>query len=126
LLTVNSHEHGRPSARAGKDGNAYASQGHEVEENLKRFARQAAAWLEQKVDQYQIPQLALFAPPRFLGALRPLCPTRLNGCLRQYEADLTNHSAATLSRHPAIQELVGPHALSADTQRTPQSHQTAR
>ena len=120
------HQHGRPSPRAGKNSNSYASEGHEVEEDLKRFARQAAAWLEQKLDQHQMKELVLFAPPRFLGALRRVCPARLDGCLREHEADLTNHSAGTLSRHPAIQELVCPRVASSDSLSTQRWHHGVR
>ena len=63
------HEHHRPSPLWGKTGETYAAEGKEIEEELARFARQVADWLEQKT-AHNMSAVVLFAPPRFLGALR--------------------------------------------------------
>ena len=75
--TWEEHERGRPSPLTGKDGRSYASVGHEDEEMMRRFARDVAGWLDEKTRRLDIDRLALFAPPRFLGALRQAWSPRL-------------------------------------------------
>jgi protein required for attachment to host cells len=105
--TWEKHEHGRPSARAGRDGHSYASQGHENEELLHRFARDVALWLERKSRQHKIENVVLFAPPRFLGALRQACSPALAARITEHEGDLGYMSAGDLARHRAIARLLG-------------------
>ena len=100
------HEHGRPSPRTGRNGKTYASAGHEDAENLRRFARQVANWLAETVDRYEIDRLVLFAPARFLGALRKSWNGRLSDRIEEHEGDLTGAPLSTLSKHPAIRNLV--------------------
>jgi len=99
------HERSRPSPLTGKAGNSYASTGHEAEEELQRFAREVAEWLEQKIARYRIGSLALFAPPRFLGALRKTCNPRLASHFDIHQADLAGWSASNLAHHPVVEEL---------------------
>jgi protein required for attachment to host cells len=101
------HEHGRPSPRAGKLGHTYASQGHEGEELLHRFARDVVLWLERKSRQHKIENLLLFAPPRFLGALRQVCPASLTARITEHEGDLGYMTAGDLARHRVIARLLG-------------------
>ncbi len=100
------YEHGRPSPRSGKNGHTYASLGHESEEQLSRFARRVVEWLDQTTKQHEIDRLALFAPPRFLGALRQAFPASLAGRIREHEGDLANISAGDLARHRAVVKVL--------------------
>ena len=101
------HEHGRPSPRAGKEGHSYASMGHEDEEMMNRFARTVATWLEQKTTRHRIDNLALFAPPRFLGALRQAWSPRLASRVTEHEGDLGYMGPGDLVRHQSIARLLG-------------------
>ena len=101
------HQHGRPSPRAGKAGHSYASQGHEDEEMLQRFARNVADWLDVRTRERSIDRLALFAPPRFLGALRQTCPAQLAERISEHEGDLGYMTAGELARHQAVTKVLG-------------------
>ena len=101
------HQHGRPSPRAGKDGNSYASQGHEDEEKMKRFAREVVGWLEDKTTAQCIERLNLFAPPRFLGALRHAYSPGLAKVITEHEGDLGYMPPGELVQHHAISKLLG-------------------
>ncbi len=100
------HEHGRPSPRAAKSGTTYASQGHENEEDVLRFARQVATWLEGQVESREIERLTLFAPSTFLGAFRKICPTRLTAMIDEEQGGLTGLDNGALSKHPSIRRLM--------------------
>ncbi len=100
--TWEAHQHGRPSPRVGKAGNTYASQGHENEERMSRFARNVTEWLERKTREHNIEKLTLFAPPRFLGALRQAWSPKLAARVSEHEGDLGYMSAGELARHRAI------------------------
>lgn len=106
--TWEEHEHGRPSPRVGKAGHSYASRGHEDEEMMHRFAKDVAAWLERKAKQNNIQNLSLFAPPRFLGALRQAYSPHLSARITEHEGDLGYMSAGDLARHRVISRLLGP------------------
>jgi protein required for attachment to host cells len=99
------HEHGRPSPRAGRSGNSYASEGHEDEHQLRRFAKQVVAWVDGHLARHPGGRVTLFAPPRFLGELRKLFPPALASRIDERQADLTHLSAAGLAKHPAVLEL---------------------
>ncbi|MCP3905870.1 MAG: host attachment protein [Planctomycetes bacterium] len=101
------HEHGRPSSRSGKMGHSYASQGHEHEEMMRRFAREVAEWLNQSVQHLNIDVLNVFSPARFLGELRQTCPARLARRLEMREGDLTFLNDGDLVHHGAITPLIG-------------------
>lgn len=100
------YEHGKPSPRAGRTGTT--SQDHESEEETRRFARTLTNWTKQKMDDLQVPRLVLFAPPRFLGALRKVSNGHgLNGRVEQKEADLTSLTVEQLTKHRSIRSLIG-------------------
>jgi len=99
-------QHGRPSPRLGKTGNTYASPGHETEEDMERFARQLVKWMQQLVKLHQIERLTVFAPPRSLGAIRPLIRNPMRQTLDLQEGDLLNMPHRELIDHKAIRELV--------------------
>jgi 16S rRNA (guanine(527)-N(7))-methyltransferase RsmG len=100
------HEHGRPSPLTGREGHSYASRGHEDEERMKRFARAVASWLEEKTRRLDIDRLALFAPPRFLGALRQAWSPRLAVRVDEHEGDLGYMAPGDLARHRSISRLL--------------------
>ncbi len=99
------HEHGRPSPRAGKNGNAYASAGHEDSYQLHRFAKEFAVWLEANLQKLDVAKLPLFAPPRFLGELRKVYGPQLIKRIEELQADLTGLSMSALARHPSVEGL---------------------
>ena len=99
------HERTRPSPLTGKAGNSYASVGHEAEEELFRFAREVAAWLQEKVRRFGIAHLDLFSPPRFLGAFRKVCGPQLFDRIETHQAGLMKLSDAGLAAHPAIEAV---------------------
>lgn len=103
---ADSHEHGRPSPRAGKGGNTYASAGHEDEQQLHRFAKEVAAWIAQKLTQHAVERATLFSAPKLLGELRKLYPPGLAQRIQEHPADLTQVSPAALAHHQAILSLL--------------------
>ncbi len=105
--TWEEHQRGRPSPLTGRGGHSYASVGHEDEEMMKRFARDVAGWLDEKTRRLNIDRLALFAPPRFLGALRQAWSPRLAVRVDEYEGDLGYMGAGDLVRHRTIAQLLG-------------------
>ncbi len=103
------HERGRPSALGHGSGAAgapsFASFGHTGEEEQKRFVREVCTWLKQAADQHQIPVVTVFAPPEFIGQLRP----ELNGLSSRVElrkAELTRLRPGALATHPAVLEEI--------------------
>jgi protein required for attachment to host cells len=100
------HQRGRPSPLAGRAGHSYASWGHEDEELMRRFARDVAVWLDDKTRKHAIDRLALFAPPRFLGALRQAWTPRLAMCVEEHEGDLGYMGPGDLVRHRSIARLL--------------------
>jgi protein required for attachment to host cells len=104
--TWEEHERGRPSPRTGREGHSYASLGHGDEEIMKRFARTVATWLDEKTRRLNIDRLALFAPPRFLGALRQAWSPRLAIRVDEHEGDLGYMGTGDLARHRSIARLL--------------------
>lgn len=100
------HERGRPSPRRGRQGNSYASAGHEPETFVHRYAKEVAAWIEQKLGK---DRAMLFAPPRFLGELREVLPARLSARIDEHEGDLGYMSPADLARHPLVAAVLDSH-----------------
>ncbi len=105
--TWEGHEHGRPSPLAGKSGHSYASEGHQRDEDLDRFARKVAIWLKPQISDHDIDRLTIFAPPRFLGAFRKIRIVQMDNCLEDRHEDLIDLDAKRLSDHRSIRELVG-------------------
>ncbi len=99
-------EHGRPSPRINKDGHSYASRPHEEDQLAARFAREVSSFVQDKVDEPHVPRLFLFAPSRFLGALRKSIPARLAERLVEREGELTHLSEAQLAAHPEVARLI--------------------
>lgn len=101
------HEHGRPTPLAGKSANTYAAVKHDQEEQLRRFAKQVAAWLDDQRQAHQIERLEVFAPPRFMAALRRAMEGPLAEAVREHDADLINLPLGQLHEHPAVRQLIG-------------------
>lgn len=101
------HEHNRPMPLAGKSANTYAATRHDIEEELRRFARQVADWLVDRCRTLAIDRVQLFAPPRFLAELRKALPGVLNVELFEHGTDLINLPSGQLHAHRAIRELIG-------------------
>ncbi len=101
------HEHGRPSRLSGKEKQAYASPGHEAEEELRKFAHEVAHWMKQKVDEHKIQQAHLFAPPRFAGFLRAVLPPTMAQWTELHNHDLATQPMHELHKQPAIRQLLG-------------------
>jgi protein required for attachment to host cells len=99
------HEAGGRPEPTTRDKFGRATERHEEEERLLRFAREVAGWLERELGARGVSQAAAFAPARLLGALRRAMPARLNGRLLEHEADLARLGAGELARHPAIASL---------------------
>ncbi len=100
------HEHGRPSPRAGRGGNTYASAGHEDGQQLHRFAKEVAAWMDERLTEHAVERATLFSAPKLLGELRKLYPPGLARRIREHPADLTQVSPAALAHHPAVLSLL--------------------
>ncbi|MFW6060447.1 MAG: host attachment protein [Phycisphaeraceae bacterium] len=101
------HEHGRPSPLKAKNGHTHAAEGHEKEEDRRRFAQTLADWIEKQLHHRGIDRLTVFGPPRFLGALRRAWPDRLAERIREHPHELINLPNPELHQHPAIRELIG-------------------
>jgi len=99
------HEHHRPSPLHGKTGDTYAAEGKEANEELTRFARQVADWLDRKTAN-NMARVAFFAPPRFLGALRRVQSVRLAERLEERKGEMIHLPIGVLSKHPAIRDLL--------------------
>lgn len=104
--TWEGHEHCRPSPLASKNGHTYASLGHDSDEDLDRFARELAPWLQRQIADHGIDRLTFFAPPRLLGAFRKERPVQLGNCLEERHGDFVGLDVKQISNHPAIRELV--------------------
>lgn len=76
-------------------------------EDLRRFAREVVAWLQERMEKSGIQRVHILAPGRFLGALRKVRPARL---ARQHglerKVDLMHLGAGKLAKHPVIRQLV--------------------
>ena len=104
--TWKEHQHGSPSPLTGKSGYRRAPWGHEDETRRKRFAREIAVWLERQAEDLHIDCISVFAPPRFLGALRDAWSPRLAIRVDEHHGDLTHLSPGHLACYDSIIRLV--------------------
>jgi protein required for attachment to host cells len=89
--------HERPAAMA---------RGHEDEERLRRFGKQAAKWLSEQMAGSFIDHVTVFTSARMLGALRPALPAALHDRVDTRHDDLAMLRTAELAAHPAILALM--------------------
>ena len=75
-----------------------------------RFAHQITSLMQETVNEQGLSRLYLFAPPKFLGALRRTIPERLKSHVVEREAELTQMTEAQLASHPVIVRLLRPAA----------------
>jgi hypothetical protein len=76
-------------------------------EDLRRFAREVVAWLQERIEESGIQRVHILASARFLRALRKVRPARpawKHGLERK--VDLMHLSAGKLAEHPVIRQLV--------------------
>lgn len=104
--TWQEHEHSRPSPLKGKSGYTYASTGREGEERRTRFAKEVSVWLERHAEDLGIDRIAVFSPPRFLGALRIAWSPRFAVRVDEHHRNLTYLSPGDLARHDSIVNLM--------------------
>ena len=100
------HEHGRPSPLSREGGGTYASIGHEQETRLARFAKEIAEWLERELAERGVDQIAVFAPPHFLGALRKAWTPRFALQVEEQQGDLARLTPAQLADEAMVADLV--------------------
>ena len=82
------------------------SRGHEDEERLRRFGKQAAKWLSEQMAGAFIDHVTVFTSARMLGALRPALPASLHDRVDTRHDDLAQLRPAELAAHPAIVALM--------------------
>ena len=77
-----------------------------IEAEQARFAKEIAVWVEQQAAGLLIDRIAVFAPPRFLAALRVAWSSRFAIRVDEHHDDLTDLTPSDLARHDAIVRLV--------------------
>lgn len=104
-------QHGRPNALAHMSERAgapsFADRGQQRQEERRRFARDAAAWIAARLGRHDIDRLDLFAPPAMVGELRQAADRKTRSLAREHEADLNSIPIGDLARHPAIENVLG-------------------
>jgi len=102
--TFTAGEHHRPD-RLGAPGRS-AGGGHEHEEALAHFAREAAPWLQAELTQRAVDRCSLFAPAAMLGAFRKEKSKDLAGKLTEHAVELAGLPIPQLASHPRIAALL--------------------
>jgi protein required for attachment to host cells len=104
--TLPSHEH-QHSSPLWKNATITFGMEDAEREDLRRFAREVAVWLQQRMDGLRIRRVHILASGRFLGALRKVRPAQLAGRhALERKADLMHLSAGKLAKHPVIRQLM--------------------
>src|SRR5262245_29285195 len=93
-------EHQRPS-QLSNGYNAHAAFSHENEEKHAHFARELTAWLQKELDTRKIDECVVFAPRRFLGALRKTLGKGLASKIVEREGEITQLTPGQLAEHPS-------------------------
>jgi protein required for attachment to host cells len=100
-----SKQHERPNelARLVERGTpSYADNGHQKEEERRRFARDAADWISKRLHRHEIASLHLFAAASMIGEIRAKADKKLWRRTTEHEADLNSIPQGKLVKHPAI------------------------
>ncbi len=99
------HEHGRPSSLGrGPTANAaqhFAGRGHESEEEVRRFARDAAEWIAGVLSAQNAPASHVFAASRFLSPLRTAFGSHAEQ-MSLHEGEFTRLRPGELAVEPAV------------------------
>lgn len=96
------HQHGRPSPRASGNRHSGASEGHEGEERLQRFARSVSEWMETEFESHGVDHLHLFAAPRVWGHLREQLSGPVARMVTGQVLDLAHLRPSELAVHAAV------------------------
>ena len=99
-------EHHRPSMLAAR-GQGMAAFPRENEERLRRFAREAAAWLVRKLGREAGERALVFCSKPMLGQLRRIASPALLRRLELRAEDLLSLSRPQLVAHPALAHVLG-------------------
>lgn len=95
-------ERERSSSQQGGIHHGHVDSSHEGEERVSHFARQLSGWLQGQLQQNQIQDCLVFAPARFLGALRKELPSALQQRVAERHGEMTKMGIGDLAQHPGI------------------------
>lgn len=115
---VTEHEHHRPTLMGGAERvgardrssvhaapHASSSEGHEVEEEQRRFAREFKEWLDdvcrERIVRTEAGRITVFATPRMMAILESALGKH-RGQVDLVRGELVNLSAQQLMQHPAV------------------------
>jgi protein required for attachment to host cells len=99
------HQRGRPTMTR-DDGRTSSGEKQAVQDEMHRFARDLARWVSQRVKQHQIEGLTVFAPARFLGAIRQTRLEQLAGGVTEAHGELACMDTPALARQPLIRVML--------------------
>jgi|GEM_PF-3075417 len=105
-LPSSEREHGRPCSLAGMTSHAFAAEHHTAEEDIRRFSKQLAQWIDKQIKTREIDFLTIFTPARALEALRTRIHHAHRGMIELRTENLFHLSDDALLRHEAIQKLI--------------------
>lgn len=107
-------EHHRPSTLGGQGRGPeqsaaphFAGEGHRVEEEHRRFAREVRRWLGEVSKEFSAAHLELFAPARFLGVLREEIAREPGTSVSLHDCELATLRPSQLADHPAVLHALG-------------------
>lgn len=95
---------GRWLGRGARAAPHFIAAGHAEEEEQRRFAQEVATWLDGTRHNPGAGRVALFAPARFLGLLRPQITAQR--AIATHEGELAHLRAQELAVHPAVVKAV--------------------
>ena len=101
------HEHQTTSPIWKKATVTFGIRDNDADEETHRFAKKAVRWLEEKMTEYHVGRITVFASSHFLGALRRQVHARFEKAVQLRKGELLHLPLGALSKHPAIQGLLG-------------------
>lgn len=105
------HEHSRPTQTSSAHGPVgiqhAAGTKHPGEEELRRFVRDACAWLQAQMRESRIEHLVVAAPARVLGSLRHEAPPALAARITELPGELSHLRVSELAEHPTVLGALG-------------------
>lgn len=85
---------------AGTGGHAYQEKVEPKQQEVIKFAKQAADYLDKARKAHKLEKLMLVAAPAFLGELRNQLPEEVNDCvIFELDKNLTQHSPEDIRAH---------------------------